>query len=127
MTIEPTPLADLVAVDIDATATPQPCAYCPTWRFEWVDLADDTTVLREWHLPECPEIRLAQALNLQEVDMTDTPPEEDVPDTEPEIAPVSEPDEPEPAIEPSSDAVPSGDDGDETLVSQGDPPSTAND
>lgn len=63
--------------------------------------------------------------------MSETPPEEDLPNTEPEMPPVSEPDvtgdDPETVVEPSSDAVSSDDDGDETLVSEGDPPSTAND
>ena len=46
--------------------------------------------------------------------MTETPPEEDVPNTDPEGQPVSEPDvtgdDPETVVEPSSDAVPAGDD-----------------
>ena len=66
MTIEPTPLADLVAVDFDANKTPEPCGYCPTWRFEWIDEPDGTTALREWHLPDCTELRLERALNLKE-------------------------------------------------------------
>ena len=53
MTIEPTPLGDVVAVDFDATKTPAPCDYCPSWRFEWVDIEGNGSVLREWHLREC--------------------------------------------------------------------------
>jgi hypothetical protein len=56
MTMDPTPLGDLVAVDVDATETPQPCSFCPNWRFEWVDVPGRGTVLREWHLPECPRV-----------------------------------------------------------------------
>jgi hypothetical protein len=68
MTIEPTPLKDLVAVDINANETPEPCSYCPNWRFEWIDLPGGGSVLREWHLPECTEVRLKLALNLDEED-----------------------------------------------------------
>jgi hypothetical protein len=57
--MDPTPLADLVAVDTDATKTPEPCSYCPSWRFAWVDLPDDGTVLRQWHLRDCPEVPAA--------------------------------------------------------------------
>lgn len=53
MTIEPTPLADVVAVDAEATRPPEPCAYCPNWRFEYVDLDDGGSVIREWHLATC--------------------------------------------------------------------------
>ncbi|MGA9101780.1 hypothetical protein [Aeromicrobium sp.] len=46
--------------------------------------------------------------------MTETPPEEDIPDTDPEEQPVTEPDvtgdDPETVIDPSSDAVPADDD-----------------
>lgn len=66
MTIEPTPLTDLVAVDMDANNVPEPCSYCPSWRFEWTDLPGGGSVLREWHLPECTEVRLKLALNLEE-------------------------------------------------------------
>jgi hypothetical protein len=66
MTIEPTPLTDLVAVDTDATSAPEPCSYCPAWRFEWADLPDGSSSLREWHLADCTEVRLKLALNLEE-------------------------------------------------------------
>jgi hypothetical protein len=56
MTIEPTPMTDLVAVDFDATKTPEPCGFCPSWRFEWVDVEGLGSQLREWHLPECPKV-----------------------------------------------------------------------
>jgi hypothetical protein len=56
MTIEPTPLGELVAVDFDASQTPEPCSYCPTWRFEFVDAPDGSSVLREWHLVDCPKV-----------------------------------------------------------------------
>ena len=59
MTMEPTPLADLVAVDLDATENPEPCSFCPGWRFEWVDLPEGGSVLRQWHLTECPEVSQA--------------------------------------------------------------------
>jgi len=49
----PRDLNTLVAVDFESTDTPERCLWCPEWRFEWVDLEDGITVLREWHLPTC--------------------------------------------------------------------------
>lgn len=46
-------LSTMVAVDFEGTDHPDRCEWCPAWRFEWVDLDDGHTVLREWHLPTC--------------------------------------------------------------------------
>lgn len=46
-------LSTMVAVDFEGSDTPERCEWCPDWRFEWVDLDDGSTVLREWHLPQC--------------------------------------------------------------------------
>jgi hypothetical protein len=46
-------LSAYVAIDFAADDTPERCSYCPAWRFEWVDLPDEGTVLREWHLLAC--------------------------------------------------------------------------
>ncbi len=46
-------LSTMVAVDFEGTDHPEPCEWCPDWRFEWVDLDEGHTVLREWHLPTC--------------------------------------------------------------------------
>ena len=46
-------LSTMVAVDFEGTDHPQRCEWCPDWRFEWVDLEENHTVLREWHLPTC--------------------------------------------------------------------------
>jgi hypothetical protein len=54
-TDNPGHLGDLVAVDVDATTDPEPCSYCPGWRFAWIDIPDGT-VLRQWHLPDCAHI-----------------------------------------------------------------------
>lgn len=47
-------LATMVAVDFAADDTPERCSWCPGWRFEWVDINGEVTVLREWHLLTCP-------------------------------------------------------------------------
>lgn len=49
----PRDLSTYVAVDTAADDAPERCLWCPDWRFEWVDLPDGTSVLREWHLPTC--------------------------------------------------------------------------
>ena len=49
-------MTDLVAVDFDATKTPEPCGFCPSWRFEWVDVEGQGSQLREWHLLDCPKV-----------------------------------------------------------------------
>ena len=46
-------LSTMVAVDFEGTDKPDRCEWCPNWRFEWVDLEEGHTVLREWHLPDC--------------------------------------------------------------------------
>ena len=46
-------LSTIVAVDFEDTDHPERCDWCPDWRFEWVDLEEGYTVLREWHLPTC--------------------------------------------------------------------------
>jgi len=46
-------VSKMVAVDFAGTDQPERCDWCPSWRFEWVDLAEGHTVLREWHLPTC--------------------------------------------------------------------------
>ena len=46
-------LSTYVSVEFQADDPPERCAWCPNWRFEWVDLADEGTVLREWHLLTC--------------------------------------------------------------------------
>ena len=46
-------LSTMVAVDFEGTDQPERCNWCPNWRFEWVDLDEGHTVLREWHLPTC--------------------------------------------------------------------------
>ena len=57
MTIEPTPLGELVAVDFPSDSRGlQPCSYCPGWRFEFVDDTEGNPFLREWHLPECETV-----------------------------------------------------------------------
>lgn len=43
----------MVAVDFEHTDHPDRCEWCPDWRFEWVELEEGHTVLREWHLPTC--------------------------------------------------------------------------
>jgi hypothetical protein len=54
-TDDPGRLSDLVAVDVDADTDPEPCSYCPDWRFAWIDTPDGT-VLRQWHLLDCPQV-----------------------------------------------------------------------
>jgi hypothetical protein len=54
-TDDPGHLGDLVAVDVDADTDPEPCPYCPDWRFAWIDTPDGT-VLRQWHLADCPHL-----------------------------------------------------------------------
>jgi hypothetical protein len=56
MTIDPVPLGDLLPVDRDADQPPEPCSYCPGWRFEWVDGPEGGSVLREWHLADCARV-----------------------------------------------------------------------
>jgi hypothetical protein len=46
-------LSTLVAVDFSTDDPPDPCSWCPDWRFEWVDTESEGPVLREWHLPTC--------------------------------------------------------------------------
>ena len=46
-------LSTMVAVDFEGTDRPERCNWCPNWRFEWADLEEGHTVLREWHLPTC--------------------------------------------------------------------------
>lgn len=46
-------LSTMVAVDFEVDDKPERCEWCPDWRFEWIDLEDGHTVLREWHLPTC--------------------------------------------------------------------------
>lgn len=46
-------LSTMVAVDFERTDRPERCEWCPAWRFEWADLEEGHTVLREWHLPTC--------------------------------------------------------------------------
>jgi hypothetical protein len=54
MTIEPTPLGALIAVDFPSDRRQlQPCEYCPGWRFEFLDDEHGRSLLREWHLPDC--------------------------------------------------------------------------
>ena len=51
--VVPRGLSTMVAVDFEGTDHPERCDWCPDWRFEWVDLEEGHTVLREWHLPTC--------------------------------------------------------------------------
>jgi hypothetical protein len=54
-TIAPRNLSTLVAVEFESDDPQEPCGWCSDWRFEWVYLPDDgITVLREWHLSNCP-------------------------------------------------------------------------
>jgi len=53
METEDRDLSSYVAIDFAFDDTPERCSWCPDWRFEWVDLPGDLTVLREWHLPSC--------------------------------------------------------------------------
>ena len=52
--VAPRDLSTMVAVDFEADDPPERCTWCPAWRFEWVDLEEGHTVLREWHLTNCP-------------------------------------------------------------------------